>query len=210
MAILAECPRCHTKQAAKNKACKCGANLDQEKKSKKIKYWISYRLPDGKQRRESVDAIEGANGYSIENAKDALAKRRVQKKENRVFDMLPESNMTFQELADWYLDLPRVKKLTSCIRYKIALNNFNIVFGNWQVGTIKLTDIEEYQEKREDQGMEPATIDLEVRTAKTMVTKAFYADKVDGRILKAFGNIEKVFSSVDHPVDQVVKKDLMV
>ena len=48
MAILAECPFCRNKQAAKNKVCKCGADLDKAKRSKKIKYWISYRIPIGK------------------------------------------------------------------------------------------------------------------------------------------------------------------
>ena len=27
MAILAECPQCHQKQASKNRVCKCGADL---------------------------------------------------------------------------------------------------------------------------------------------------------------------------------------
>ena len=62
MGILAECPDCHTKQKTSNKVCKCGGSLNQAKKSKKVKYWISYRLPNGKQRRESVDAIEGLDG----------------------------------------------------------------------------------------------------------------------------------------------------
>jgi hypothetical protein len=35
----------------------------------------------------------------------------VQKRENRIFDMLPESKMTFQELTDWYLGLKTVMKL---------------------------------------------------------------------------------------------------
>ena len=95
MAILAECPFCHKKQSARNKICKCGAELDKLKRSKKIRYWINFRLPDGKQRREFV-------GNSIEKARDADGKRRGQKRENRIFDMLPESNMTFQELAEWY------------------------------------------------------------------------------------------------------------
>jgi hypothetical protein len=40
MAILAECPICHRKQATKNKVCKCSENLDKAKKSKRVKYWI--------------------------------------------------------------------------------------------------------------------------------------------------------------------------
>lgn len=62
MSILAECPFCHKRQSAKNKRCKCGEDMDKLKRSKKVKYWITYRMPNGKQRRESV-------GYSIEEAR---------------------------------------------------------------------------------------------------------------------------------------------
>ena len=104
MAVLAECPFCRRKQSIKNKKCKCGERLDKAKQLKKVRYWIDYPLPDGKQRRESVGAFEDLNAYSITDAKTALAKRRVQKKEKRLLEMLPESTMTFQELTDWYLD----------------------------------------------------------------------------------------------------------
>jgi hypothetical protein len=53
MAILSECPECHTKQTTKNKKCidwldkrsglKCNENLDDAKKAKKVRYWIGYR-----------------------------------------------------------------------------------------------------------------------------------------------------------------------
>lgn len=52
-------------------------------------------------------------GYSINEARDANGKRRSQKRENRIFDILPEAKMIFEELADWYLDLETVKELAS-------------------------------------------------------------------------------------------------
>jgi hypothetical protein len=63
--------------------------LDEAKKKKKVRYWISYRMPDGTQRRESVGALEGLDPYSITDAKEALAKRQVQKRERKIFDILP-------------------------------------------------------------------------------------------------------------------------
>jgi len=193
MAILAECPFCRNKLAAKNKVCKCGADLDKAKRSKKIKYWISYRIPVGKdkggktlykQRRQPI-------GKSIEKARDADGKRRVQKRENRIFDMLPESKMTFQELTDWYLDLKTVKKLKSFTRIKQALNNFNQTFANMIVGNIKPVYLENYQEDRESQGMAGATIDMETSMAKTIIIKAFDNDMVDGRVLKVFRSVKR-------------------
>ena len=94
MSILAECPFCKRKQSVKNKLCKCGENLDKLKRSRKVRYWINYRLPGGKQRRESVSAFKDLNGYSIEDARIALSKRQIQKREKRILDMLPESTIT--------------------------------------------------------------------------------------------------------------------
>ena len=100
MAILAECPMCHRKQSVRNKVCGCGADLDRLKKQReKVKYWISYRLPGGKQKRHSVDTFKELNGYSIEDARKADAKRTVQKAENRIMDIKPDSKMTFPRLS---------------------------------------------------------------------------------------------------------------
>jgi integrase len=185
MAILAECPACHKKQSNKNKVCPCGQDLDKAKRSKKVRYWISYRLPNGKQRRESV-------GFSIEEARDAEGKRRSQKRENRIFDMLPESKMTFNELAKWYLDQTLVESLGSFDRVKGALKNFNDVFGDFQLNEIRQTDLEEYQLRRKKQGRADATIDMEIKYAQTAVTKAYDNDLIDGRFLKAFRKTKRL------------------
>ena len=184
MAILAECPMCHNKQATKNRLCSCGEDLVKAKRSKKIKYWIQYRLPGGKQRKEFVS-------YSIEEARDADGKRRSQKRENRIFDMLPEAKMSFFELAEWYLNLKSVKKLASYNRVRGCIANFNKVFGHRIVNTIKPVEIEDYQNQRETDGLAPATIDMEISVTKTMINKAFDNDMVDGRTVKAFRKVER-------------------
>ena len=185
MAILAECPLCRKKQSVRNKSCMCGNNLDKAKRNKKVKFWISYRLPGGKQRREFV-------GYSVEEAKDAEGKRRSQKRENRIFDMLPESKMTFDELAKWYLKQTSVKSLGSFDRVKGALKNFNDVFGDFQLNEIRQTDLEEYQLRRKKQGRALATIDMEIKYAQTAVTKAYDNDLINGRCIKAFRKTKRL------------------
>ena len=188
MAILAECPVCRNKQSNKNKACKCGQDMDKAKRSQRVRYWIHFRFPGGKQRRELV-------GKSIEEARDADGKRRVQKRENRIFDMLPESKMTFQKLAKWYLKQKSVVKLSSHDRIAQALENFNSVFGYYQVNNIKQIDLEEYQEKRKEQGRADATVDMETKYAQAAVTKAFDNDMLDGRALKAFRRTKKLLET---------------
>ncbi len=121
MAVLAECPKCRRRQAVKKRECQiCGANLTNYKKSGKIRYWIYYRLPGGKQRTEFVS-------NNFEEAKAADGKRKAQKKEGRIFDMLPESNMTWQELADWYFGQETIKSLKSFERTKYAIRPFTEV-----------------------------------------------------------------------------------
>ena len=192
MAILAECPVCHTKLSNKIKKCKrCGTDMDTAKGSKRVRYWISYRLPDGKQKRESVGAFEGLDAYSITDARDAESKRGVQRREKRLFDILPESKITFADLADWYEGLDQIKKLSSFRRIKAILANFNAVFGQHLVNSLKASDLTGYQEKRLEAKASPRTVDYEISVVKTMVTRAFYDDKIDGRVLKSFKPLKR-------------------
>ena len=155
MAILAECPFCHRRQTVKSKKCLsrngngCGADLEKAKRAGKVHYWIAYRLPGGKQKFEK---LTGENATSIEYARDADAKRKVQNRENRIFDIKPESKMTFQELADWYLDLEKVKSMSYFPTLKIYLKKFSSEFGSTIVNQIKAAELENLQAKRKTEG----------------------------------------------------------
>jgi len=193
MAILAECPLCHRKQAVKNKRCaNCQNDLDKAKKASKVRYWIHYRTASGKQRWEFVGNDKEGRPLGIQEAKAAEGKRISQKVENpTILERVPAEKWTFTELADWYLDLKDVKKLSSFNRIKGILHNFNEVFGSRVVSSIKLQDLVEYQEKREEEGRAPATIDMEISIIKTMVTKADDNDLVDGRTVKPFRRVQR-------------------
>ena len=185
MAILAECPWCHKKQSIKNRACSCGNDLVAAKRSKKVRYWVNYRLPGGKQRREPVS-------FTLEEARAADGKRKAQKYENPgILEKVPAERMTFSELSEWYLELNQVKKLASFDRIKGAIENFNRIFGDRIVSSLKPLDLENYQDKREADGRAPATIDMEISIIKTMATKAFDNDLVDGRTVKAFRTVRR-------------------
>lgn len=197
MAILAECPKCRSKQSLKNKRCSCGENLDQAKRSQRVCFWINYRMPGGKQRRERV-------GYSQGEARDAEGKRRSQLRENRIFDMVPEAKITLNELSKWYLDLKSVQKLRSFDRIKGALWQVNTVMGDRIVGSIKPIDLEEYQNKRVEDGKAPATIDMELSIVKTMVFKAFENDMIGGNTIKAFKKVRKLLKRNANVRDRVL------
>jgi hypothetical protein len=162
MAVLAECPFCHRRQTTRSKKCTskngkgCGADLEKAKRSGKVKYWIAYRVPGGKQRFEK---LTGENATSVEYARAADAKRKVQKRENRIFDIKPEAKMTFQELTNWYLGLEKVKGKAYFRTLQYNLASFNKVFGETIVRDIKPGALEEYQAKRKALGLSDSYVD---------------------------------------------------
>lgn len=162
--ILQECQHCYKKQAVKNRLCDCGGDLVKLKKAGKVRFWIQYRLPGGKQRKESV-------GFSLEEAKDAEGKRRGQKRENRIFDMLPEAKMTFLELSEWYLSLAKIQTLAYYDILRIYLNKFNSELGHLVVSQIKPVDLENLQAKRKAQGYAESTIDQEIARPEAWSTR---------------------------------------
>ena len=208
MAILAECPICHRKQSAKKKRCRqCGEDLDKAKRARKVRFWISYRMPDGKQKREFVGSFEGLKGHSIEDAKKAEAKKMTLKAEKKLMDVRNDTKMTFQELSDWYLGLEKVKVLSSYWRVKMSLQRFNEEFGGKIVSTIKPADLENYQVQRKVQGKADATIDQEIGAAKRVIYKGFDNDLVGGDTLKSFKSVEKLLKSNGNARDRVLSPD---
>lgn len=199
MAILAECPVCRRKQGRDNDFClSCGKDMEKAKRSQNVRYWISYYLPGGKQRRELV-------GTSIKEARQAEGKRMGQKKENRFsWDMLAGTDLTFRQLTDWYLKLESVKKLSSYDGAKIRLNNFNEVYGDRLLKDIKPMDLENYQHIRSSQGIKNITIDAELVLVKTVITKAWKNDMVNGNILKAFQHVKSLSTREERSRDRVL------
>ena len=208
MAVLIECPICRKKQSLRNRVCYCGENLSKARKSDRVKYYVSYRLPNGKQRREKVtvesdDGIDKNGTYSEALAADG--KRKSQKYENpATLEKVGSSKLTFQNLTKWYLNLKSVRKLKYYERLEDALQNFNRVFGQNLVNSISLTDLEDYQLSRHEQGRAPRTIDYETGSAMTMLTKAFDNDKIDGNVLKPFRKLKKALKRGSNTRNQTI------
>ena len=195
MAILAECPRCHRKQSIRNKACKCGSNLDTAKKNKKVFYHIVYRV-DGKQIWRSLSSFENVQANSLEDAKTIEGAFLKAKKENRldIFDIQPEATMTFKELSKWYLKQPKDRN-RSLWRTEIALNKINeSEIGNMIVKEIKREHLENYKARRSE-AVKPATVDQEIGAAKSVINLAFENDLVTSKTYKAFRGVKKTLKA---------------
>ena len=198
MAVLAQCPMCHRKQATKNKTCKCGENLDKAKQAKRVKYYIQYRLPDGTQKKESVTKFKDLNPYSIEDARKAEAKRTVQKKEGRteeIFNYKKESTWTFSQLAEWWFKQDSVKARSDCGRLEIAFKKFNQVFGERLIRDVKLSELRNYQSQRRKEGQADSTTDHETHSAaKAAVKAAWFDNEISAETWKTWQNFKKLIS----------------
>jgi len=200
MAVLAECPVCHKKQSTSNRVCSCGEDLVKAKRSQRVHFWITYRLPGGKQKRESV-------GFSIKEAQDAEGKRRSQKRENRIFDIKPDAKMPFKELTAWYQNLEMVKAKAYYCTLKINLESFNKVFGETIVKDLKPSDLENYQAKRKAEGYSDSYIDQEIGAARTVVNKAFYDGLVSGDVVLVFKKVGKLLKNGSNARKRVLSSE---
>jgi len=193
MAIVAECPVCHRKQSVKAKACPCGANLDNEKKNKKVRYHIIYRR-DGKQVWRSLSTFKDVDPCSVEDARTVEGQFRTCRKEKRleVFDIKPGTDMTFNALSEWYLALESVKEKKSYDIIAFNLASFNQEFGHHLLSTIKPTDLESYQVRRRKEGYADSYIDQQIGRARTAVEKAFGDELIDGEAVRTFDRVKKL------------------
>ena len=196
MAVLQQCT-CHRKQSLRNKRCKhCGADLDKLKKAQKIKYWIDYKLPDGKVKREFV-------GYSKAEAQDEEERRANEARRGLVIDR----NITFSQLTDWYLNLEKIKALAWYPQLTILLNRFNNDLGGVLVSQVIPIDIENLRVKRQQAGYALSTIDQEVGAAKAMVNVAFDNGKINGDAVHSFRLIKKLLKRNSNARDRILSKD---
>jgi integrase len=199
MSVLAECPICHKKQSLRNRLCACGEDIVKAKRSERVRYWMSYRLPGGKQVRK----IEGS-GYSLTDTIAAEGKTKALKVENRILDIKPEAKMTFNELTKWYLKLESVKAQARYPILKINLSTFNAVFGDTIVNRLKPADLENYQAKRKAQGQADSYVDQQIAMARAMINKAFDNDLVSGDTIKVFKRVKKLLRGDSNARDRVL------
>lgn len=198
MSILAQCPACHTKQSVRNKVCKCDMNLDAAKRSGKVRYWIRYYLPGKIQRTEPV-------GFSIEEARDEEAEKRGFKRSG---DLTAASigEITFEQLAKWYLSQEVVKSLASFEEIKSKVKKFNRIFGKTQVNKIKAIDLKNYQARLLKKGLAQGTVDHCLGKIKTMVNIAFENDIIGAAPYKAFKQVKKTLVKGSDVRDRVLSK----
>ena len=103
----------------------------------------------------SRDPLTGKIKYKIEKVgfQKKLAERAYQKKmvdwaEKKYLDIKQESNLTFSQLVQWFLELPVVRQNRTLRDIERACRDLEKVFGQVLVREIKPAMVEEYQRRR--------------------------------------------------------------
>ena len=98
-------PKCKQRRSLKVSHCKCG--IDLKKMAHKV-YWIEYYI-GGRRRRERI-------GPSKSAAEQRLREVLKNRAEDRYIDRNMDVRTTFDNLAEWYLELPHIKAKKSYTR----------------------------------------------------------------------------------------------
>ena len=110
---------------------------------KRGEWWVGYRGPDGKRRREPT----GATSYTL--AKEILAKRQNEVAEQRHFPGRVANAKTFLEVTNkyWELDGKYLKSTT----WGYMLEILKTEFGSRKIGSITVADVQSYYNKKRNE-----------------------------------------------------------
>lgn len=184
MSIYYRCPACRFRSPYRKQICRCGINLLNARKSKKGSYWVNFRVGT-KQGWKSA-------GIHLEAAKALDDKYKSLKHEGRLQDYIPKKQRTFVSLAEWFLELPSIRRLVSLKDLRAALNHFLAVFGSLQILKLKAEDLERFQEDKVRVGYAVSYVDKMVGAARNMVKRAIDNDKAPYAALKPFKAVGKM------------------
>jgi integrase len=87
-------------------------------------------------------------GYQKKLAERAYQKKMVEWAEKKYLDIKEESNLTFSQLVQWFLELPVVQKKKTIKDIKRACRDLEKVFGPMLIKDIKPAMVENYQDQR--------------------------------------------------------------
>jgi integrase len=141
-------------------------------------YWISYSY-QGKQYREST----GTDNKHF--ARDVLAKRQVEIREQRLFDMKNGAKVSFEELAQDFLRFYQERDRRSLNRAETSVKHLNTFFGDKRIAEITPLAIETYittrlqQHSRLGRPTRPATVNRELAALSKMFSLAIRHKKAD-------------------------------
>lgn len=185
MTIQAECPICRARNSLQNKRCtKCHGDIAAAKR-RGIRYFLEYRLPNGKKKREFA-------GHSLREAKEKSSERTLQRAHGKLIGSLDQQTMTCQQVTDWYLGLEKTKGLSYYANMVYNFREINQELGQVRTMDLRQVDLENYQAKRKKRGLADSYIDKETGALHRAIKKAATNDKVPYEALRPFRNLSKM------------------
>ena len=153
-------------------------------------YWISYSY-QGEQYREST----GTDNKQF--AKDVLAKRQVEMREQRFFDVKKGAKVGFEELADDFLEFYRDRRRKSLERAETSVKHLQAYFGGKRSAEITPEAIEDYIKTRRQElsklgkPTSPASINRELAALSKMFSLAIHHKKADKNPVMAVERLQE-------------------
>jgi integrase len=123
-------------------------------------------------------------GHSKKLAERAHQKKMVEWAERKFLDIREESNMTFSQLVEWYLELPVARQAKTISFIERACRRLEEVFGQLPIREIKPSMVEEYQQQRSQvptwcgKQRTPAGVNRELTVLKRIFNLALREDLV--------------------------------
>ncbi len=204
MAILAECPACHAKIATKHKACtQCGLNLKNLKKNGQIKYHVKSCLPGTNKRRTELV------GMSLKEAREKDAERKTDNRRvaTGFIDNIPQTDLIFGDLAEWFLGLHTTKRLKDSKAKKIHLDKFNARFGKTRIVRLRPSMLRNFQSELKDEGLSDRYVDYIIATARQAVRTAADDDLISSDCLRPFHRTKRLLKPRSNARDKVFTRD---
>jgi len=137
-----------------------------------VRYKADWFTPEGQRKRKCFELKKDAD--------DWLAAVRKAKKENRypdVFDVKQETLVTFNELAERYVENFQNQRCFSRLKYYL-MKEYRAVFGEQRLSKIGYLDLETYRNRRRatltraGKTRTDATVNREISTLRHMLNKA--------------------------------------
>ena len=124
--------------------------------------------------------IRQFGGYTKEQAKNTLAKLRIEKLDEKMGYKKPkaQADISFEKFADEFLELYSKQNKRSWTRDETSLKSLKAFFKGRELQDIGAEDIEGYRAKRKAEVSEP-TINRELACLKTLFNKAIEWGKLD-------------------------------
>lgn len=139
---------------------------------KNNRWYIDYRLTDGKRKREVV-TIEGRDPATItlRDAEKALSIRKAEMAQGKFDIAMTEKPVKFDKLVEAYLVWAK-DNLRAPVAARTACKNLMDYFGVKNIYSLSLWDIEKYKAERKKQGRKPETINKELGAIRRMFNLA--------------------------------------